>query len=493
MSDPNIPDDAGDTAPADSNKSNQPSLMNIKSRKVNSLMRVESDVLEPLTFSQSEAVWEFQPKGFLHPGSAIELGFSLNATLIRAFPFIGNGVNSLVRRAVLRTTAGRVINDTDDYDKLSGVNSMFLNNSSNKNREQYTSGRQIDFQVQYAVGSDISTTDRTTIVAGTGGYGLTNNLEYSEMVPVALAEGAQGLSVQPHLLNSAESTFQIKLSDLFPYMKAGNQIPLFLLPNEKVQVVLYWANTDGTDRFGISQGDETAGRTDEAITLTQGKCKIIADYTFYSNDLMNEFRDEYKNGMQFQYNDTRLSKQSLSVANCLNNVRNLGGNGMVVDSVVWCYNDDAGNELNLLGDCVGEAPAVDGTSRSLLTSNLFINSEFLFPQSVSNPARHFHNLKEASGMIPFISRECYSGQGIEGLVSGAGVHAFEGRSQTGNISGEFFYQGFRTSGLSQRIDNTGIKLHSDAIMGGAAKVQRAWLDIKRYVVISDGHLECYYV
>ena len=491
MSDPNTPDDAGDTAPVDANRSNQPSLLNIKSIPTNSLMRVESDVLEPLTFSQSEAIWEFQPKGFLHPNSAIELGFSVGGAT-RAFPFLGVGVHSIVRRAVLRTTAGRVINDTDDWNKLQAVNSMFFNNSSNKNREQYTSGRQVDFNVQYAVGSDTDTTDRTTVAAGTGGYGLCNNYDYCEVAPAALRDGEQGANVQKHLLNSAESTWQIKLHELFPYMKAGNQLPLFLLPNEKIQVVLYWANTAGTDRFAISQADETAGRTDEVINLVQGSCKIIADYSFYDGVLMDRFREEYKNGMQFSYNDTRLSKQSLTIANALNNVRNIGGNGMLVDSVVWNYNPDDGSELNLLGPFIGEAPSIDDVTRNRLTSNLFINSEFLFPQSVSNPARQFHNLKEATGSVPFISRQCYSGQGVEGLVSGATVHAFEGRAQVGDLSGQFFHQGFRTSGLSQRIDNTGIKLHTDAIMG-AATTQRAWLDIKRYVVISDSHLECYYV
>ena len=499
MSDPNIPKDAGDTAPAEDkvDKSNQPSILNIKSIPKDTLMRVESDVLAPLTFSQSEAVWELQPKGFLHPNSALEIGFDVNGTLTRAFPFIGVGIHSIVRRAVLRTTAGRVINDTDDWNKLQAVNSMFLNNSSNKNREQYTSGRQLDFEVTYAEGSDTNTTPRGVagnVVAGTGGYGLSNNYEYCEIAPAQLDDGEIGSNVQNHLLNSAESTFQIKLHELFPYFKAGNQMPLFLLPNEKIQVVLYWADTAGTNRLAISSADEDAGRTDEAITLARSKCKFIADYTFYEGKIMEKFRDDYKDGMEFAYNDTRLSKQTLTAANALSNVRNLGGNGMVVDNVVWNYNVDTGGETSLLGSYVGDAPTVTAAvpSRNLLTSNVFINSEFLFPQSVSNPARHFHNLKEATGRIPFVSRQCYSGQGIEGSVSGVLDRAFEGRDQVDNLSSKFFHQGFRLEGLSTRINNSGIQLHSDAITG-ATVTQRAWLDIKRRVVISDGHLECYFI
>ena len=491
MSDPQTPDDAGDTAMA-SSKGSQPSLLNIKSLPTDSLMRVESDVLEPLTFSQSEAVWELQPKGFLHPNSAIEIGMSVGGAT-RAFPFVNVGVHSLVRRAVLRTTAGRVINDTDDWNHLQSVKSMFLNNSSNKEREQYTSGRQVDFAVQYAEGSDLSVTDRLTVVAGEGGYGLCNNLDYCEMASTLLTNGSQGANVQHHLLNTAESTFQIKLHELFPYMGAGNQLPLFLLPNEKIQVVLYWTQPGGTNRLCISQADETlAGvHVDSVINVVQGKCKLIADYTFYEGSIMEKFRDDYTKGMTFMYNDTRLSKQTVTVATAVNNVRNLGGNGMMVDNVIWNY-QEAGSELNLLGGFDAIAPSVVGVSRNRLTSNLFVNSEFLYPQSVTNPARQFHNLKEASKGIPFITRECYSGQGIEGLVSGATVHSFEGRSQGGEMNGEFFHQGFRLSGLGRRVDNTGIRLHASATMG-ADTTQRAWLSIRRYVVISDGHLECYYI
>ncbi len=42
--------DASDTAPAPSNSNQSPSILNIKSMETNTLMRVESDVLEPLTF-----------------------------------------------------------------------------------------------------------------------------------------------------------------------------------------------------------------------------------------------------------------------------------------------------------------------------------------------------------------------------------------------------------------------------------------------------------
>jgi len=571
--------DASDTAPAQNNSNQSPSILNIKSMETNTLMRVESDVLEPLTFSQSEAVWELQPKGFLHPGSSITIALDPNTTIARGFPYLGNGIQSLVRRAVLRTTAGRVINDTDDFNHLQSVKSMFVNNSVNKEREQFTTGRAIDFEMYYDQGSDVSSTD---------GYGLSNGNELNLNVATGGGTNRTGMSAQAVLLNTAEPEFQLKLHDLFGYCRAGNQLPLFLLPDERVQVVLYWANADQEDRLALNVVDN--GNTTEKLPITKEKCKFIANYTFYDGKIMDRFRDEYAGGLTFAYTDYRLAKQTVTggeagritsvtvtgggtgfttgtstgvdivggagngakatvvidasgiitsvtpttgkagrsyrkddiitlsggtpaigggtgtdlkvgsvgvAGTSINNVRNLGGNGMVVDSVVWQYADDEQIGDELLGRYTGETPAdTDGlageTDVKPLTSNLFINSRFLFPQDVSNPARHFHNLKEAETMLPFVSRCLYSGEGDEALVDDAN-HVYEGRDQVQALKGAFFHQGFRTSGLAQRINNQGIALHSDAILDDDTYTLRAWLEIKRYVVINDGHLESYFV
>ena len=568
--------DASDTAPSSSNAKQSPSILNIKSMETNTLMRVESDVLEPLTFSQTECVFELQPKGFLHPGSSITLALDKNATLTRAFPYLGVGIQGLVRRAVLRTTAGRVINDTDDFNHLQSIKSTFVTNSVNKEREQFTSGRAIDFEMYYKQGSDVSADD---------GYGLSNGNELNLNTATGGGTDRTGMSAQAVLLNNAEPEFQLKLHDLFGYCRAGNQIPLAFLPDERIQIVLYWANPDQEDRLAVNVADD--GNLNQKLPITKDKVKFIANYTFYDGKIMDRFRDEYAGGLTFAYTDYRLAKQTVtggeagriktftvttggtgftdgthtgvdivggtgngakatvvvagnavttmtistagrsykatdtillsggtpaigggtgtaitvatvgSAGTSINNVRNLGGNGMIVDSVVWQYADDAGEGDSLLGRFTGETPAdTDGlegqTDVKPLTSNLFINSRFLFPQDVSNPARLFHNLKEAESMLPCVSRCLYSGEGDEALVNDD-IHDYEGRDQVDALKGAFFHQGFRTSGLAQRINNQGIALHSDAILDDDTYTLRAWLEIKRYCVISDGHLESYFV
>ena len=482
MSDPNTPDDAGDDAPATApaGRNSQPSLLNIKTIPTNSLMRVESDILEPLTFSQSECVFELQPKGFLHPGSSISLAFDVNATIGRAFPYGNVGIHSLIRRAVLRTTAGRVINDTDDFNHLQSIRSAFVSPSVIKEREQYKSGKVLNFGVGYNDKSDV-----------TSQYGMVidNGMEQN-----VIAGDDQGVLSKPYILNKQEPEFSIKLHDLFNYCRAGNQLPLFLLPDERIQIVLYF--TDQGGRLSLGKGEDA--NVNLPIPLTQSLVKFVADYTFYDGEIMDKFRGEYEKGLTFSYTDYRLSKQSLSVANAVNNVRNIGGQGTVVKSVLMgCQDGDSdGDAMDMVGPFTNEVPADLGgagnRSQNDMELNLFINSEFLYPQSVTNPARQFHNLKEAEGMVPYLSNAMYSSQQDATVLTDQAGYEFEGRGLSTELGGLFFAHGFRTSGLATRIDNRGIDLHLNAVMQDPC-TQRAWLEIERYVVISDGHLECYFV
>ncbi len=478
--------DAGDSAPAPSpSKSNRPSILNTGSIPTNTAMKVQSDVLEPLTFSQSECVFRLQPRGILHPGSSITVACDVQAGIARAFPYLNIGIHSLIRRAVLRTTAGRVINDTDEYHKLQSVKSMFVQNSVNKEREQLLTGRQMDYELIYDVKSNVK--------SGLG-FGISNGYEYCDS---AVAGARQGLSVRPELLNSKSPEFRIKLHDLFEYCRQGNQLPLFLLPDEQLEVVLYWADAvDYSSRLAVSKGDDA--NVAQPVLITKSKCKMIADYVYYAGDIMDEIRSEFSRGMTFSYTDYRLSQQSVSGGaggTSIGNTRNIGGNGMAVSSVYWGHQLDR-NGTFLIGPYNSLVPTADGTAggkaRTPLKSNLFVNGEYLYPQDITNPARQFHNLKETAGMIPFVPRCLYSDEGSDALTIDAS-YEFEGRPQRSQFSGEFFHQGFRLSGLSQRIDNRGIDLHSDCEMGAGTYNLNAWIEVKKYVVITDGHLECYYV
>ena len=479
-----------------------PSIMNIKSLPVNQAQKVDTDVLEPLVFSQEFARWELMPKGFLHPNTKISVGIKANPLVPRGFPLVNIGIHSLVRRAVLKTSAGRVICETEDWNVLQGGLSTFISNSANKEREQYTTGRQMNYEVKYNPDSFHLADD----------YGLSNNNDYSTInsgtanPPIGLS--GPGLSVQEHLLTSNESTFQIALHDLFPFLKAGNQLPLYMLPNERIQIELFWepnekGNRMGQNASGLVVNPASTAKLYADWELVQTKCKLIADYVFYDQETMDRYAAENSN-MTFSYIDYRLSKQVLVGDATVNNVRNIGGQGRIVNKVLFAYEDPNYSEaLEVQGmhhtltsryTARNMAPTAGGNARLPLTSNIFVNSEFVYPQSIKNNARQFHNLKETGGMVPFVSRESYSGEGRGGITD----QDFEMSDTSRNIGGEFFWQGFRLTGINSRVDSRGIDLHTSGEMNSLAAethtgyVQRCWLEVVKYLTIKDGHLEVFF-
>ncbi len=138
--------------------------------------------------------------------------------------------------------------------------SQFLTASANLEREQFKTGRSMAYEQVF---NDKSGTTATT-------YGLSNGLEYNVLADGVITNMLTGLNVQPHLENVNESIFCLSLNDLFPYLKSGNQLPLYMMP--KVQLELYWTSDTAKARC---QTPTTASSF--PIKQTQ----FFADYLFY--------------------------------------------------------------------------------------------------------------------------------------------------------------------------------------------------------------------
>lgn len=468
---------------------NRPALLNIKSMPVSTALQFTTDVLDPVVNNDTFTRFEFQPKGFLHPNTqlVVSLTKSSNAVIAAAaFPFANVGLYSLIKRAVLKTADGTTICETDDLNELMGCKSQFVSNAANKEREQYKTGRQIAYEQVFSDGKGQIA----------GGYGLSNHFDYDirgatdgpgNVKPVGFKR--QGLSVEDHLLNEKESTFALSLHDLFPYLKSGNQLPLFMMP--RVQVELYWSDIVGNGRL-CSQTETLAA--DIQTQFPVKSVSIFADYLFYGGEFMAEYKQKNAD-LTFSYIDYRLSKNSLEdtkTGTVAQSIRNVGGNGMqVIKTFTQFAPQHAAADIKLL---VGKYAALGGAvigakgERQKLTTNLFFNNEFLFPQSVDNPAVHFHHLISAEGAPAYISREAYSGEG--NCIVKLGTHDYMGLEQRLNLQGKNFWQGHRLNNGS-RIDSKGIDFHSKGDLAVATE-QRVWLEILRYARLSPTGMQTFY-
>jgi len=140
------------------------------------------------------------------------------------------------------------------------------------------------------------------------------------------------------------------------------------------------------------------------------------------------------------------------------------------------------------------APSRTDDVNGVLTTNLFYNERFLYPQNVTNPAREFHNLQDAEQKIPYTTRDIYSNEG-SGLVtasSGGNAGHFEGRTQNVNLEGHLFWQGYRLN-RGERVGSKGIELTmNNNTLADGTYTQVAYIEVLRYATLNDGHLEVFF-
>ena len=166
---------------------------------------------------------------------------------------------------------------------------------------------------------------------------------------------------------------------------------------------------------------------------------------------------------------------------------------MVVSKVIAGYEfETADPHKHLVGTYNAVAPSFDAVKtkqRQELKSNLFVNSRFLYPQTVVNPATHFHHLIGSQGSPTFVSRDHYSGEG--GGLSSINLGKYESREPSGDLRGTQFWQGDKLLGVD-RVDSRGIDLHMDMPVANSIHTQRAWLEVLRYATLVDGEFNCYF-
>jgi hypothetical protein len=443
--------------------------------QTNMSMDVHSDVLDPIVCNQSNCRFVFQNKGYLSEGSRITLAVEGNAATTAAgqgafFP-VNVGVHSLIRRATL-SVGGQTICEIDDYNHFKAFESMFLSSEINRDREAYMSGRCLAHDFRYNASANADGNSNTKADS----YGFATNMEYD----------GGALLVQPELNINNKPVFSVTLGELFPFMK-GTNLPLFAMKQEVI-IDLVWEPA-GSGRVSINDNLDLGATPPQIIT---SEVKLVADYIFYDGQIMSQqLNSMMGKSTTFAYNDYRLTKTSLSVADAKNSVRNLGGAGRLVTKVITFLNDDGRNASFITNKYGAVAPSRDYVSatklNNTLTTNIRMNDFFVFPIDLSNSAVLFDKTSRAVGSVPFVTREEYSGEGNT-LTSAT----FEAHAQNGSsgLEGNFFFQAYKLP--AGRVNARGLELttkFSDLeVPDDTTYTQRTYIEIKRIAVLENGFL-----
>jgi len=521
-----------------------PDLLKIGAVPSNTAQDVETAVLEPVVHSDTFCRFVFQNKGILHSHSKIEIGLK-NLASGAIFP-VGVGVYSLIERVALKMGT-KTICEIEDFGHWYAYKSMFVANENNKERELYQNARAMSHQPHYE--------DARLNAGPTAGGGESNTLsafteldwgrdynDYRHSTAVAKVDSTMVLNEQDWMNLSQRKfdkrtqvalqardddtpLFQMSLSELCPFLKM-NQLPLYMI-KEQVSLELTFskkgkdADSDSSRRITqIALSDQTtAGLPTAEIDTT--KTRLIADYLYFPQEMMEAYAQSNAN-MSFTYVDYQLSKYSVDKDAIKSQaIRNIGGAGRIVSKLFWGVQDEFQEAEYLLNNYYSqgpsrtytETPATDSNGNA--TFNIKYNDNFLYPIDVDNSARHFYNVQNTEGLVPFVNREEYCGEGDQtttrsavGWVQGgngatSGTQAV--RANHPNFVSKFFWSGARLN-KNQRINSRGIELYfkvnelptkitrndgaTDFVSPGY--IQRVYMEVVRTATLSNGYFQCYY-
>lgn len=477
-----------------------PDLVRIGSVSTDTAINVQTDILDPVIFSESECRFVLDNKGILHSNSRVTFSTAGDTKVARTgrtfFP-AGVGVHSLIQRASLRVGT-KTICEIEDFNFYSAYETNFLPPDAIKEREQVMTGRFM------SIAPSLQDRGFPLINASKTGS-LTESLTEAKSIqidngkdPTSVPIGTEiahpilrTVAPKPNRViwdyqNEANKpTYSVLLADLFPFLKM-NQLPLYMM-SEQVSIHLTFtpqATTVGnelrvttTDGFGLNN----------PVTLSRTDCQLIADYIYYPQDMMEQYRQE-NSTMTFSYVDYQFVKRTVEETEYTTGlIQNLGGAGRVVNKVFTGTQIRDDGYQSLLQQYVAEGPVTGTTSVGTVTTNLKYNDVFLYPIDVVNNARHFHNVFSAEGRVPHISRDLYRGEGQLTTTQTVlpGSTDFEGYSSEDGLESNFFYTAYRLNS-GERVNSRGIELYDKRLTMADAGTMRAWLQIVKVATLRDG-------
>ncbi len=464
-----------------------PDLLKVSPMETSTATDVETSITEPVVISDTFCRFVLLNKGILHSHSKITLAVTKPDTADRFFP-PNVGVASLIKRCALKVGT-KTLQEIDGYNFLTAYKSMFINNEHQLERELPQSGRSICHEFRYSDATDTSGGAANDTKAPT--YGLATGKEYN-----VATTGGEGDLRLPQFANIKNSpVLQIALSDLFPMLKQ-TQLPLYMM-KEQVSIELHFA--DAGERCQSASTVATA-----AYAIDQDEVKFIADYIYYPQQMMDAYAQANQQ-ITINHFDYRHSKVSLtSETAAQQQIRNLGGAGRIVTKVMSGVQSDKSDDLSILNKyhamvpgnnyVFGDVPAA-GKVNGSITYNIKYNDRFLYPIDVKNSARHFHNVAQAEGVPPFVTREEYSSEGVAltddkfmgyKQSSGRAAAALGGRG----LFGRFGWLANRLN-RNERVNSRGVEVFFkyDALETDGSDVftQRSWIEMVKITQLNGGY------
>ena len=388
-------------------------LLRLNDTKQKGNVKIESDILEPATSSQSYATFNLARKGILSNDSRLVLGlFASNGTT--RLTMMG-GAYSVIKNATLRLTdSGTVIAQTTDVNYLASIFNHYKKQEERDLVGRYKNGTYNVYDYEE---------DTTTNINGL--YGIGN---------MSVAGANRDQHSRDRLGTTAENRIEyvISLSELFPELFPLS-LPLFAISGQ-VQLFLEFSEDGVTGERAVASTGNNADIGQVQIDLTH--LQFISDHVFYDAPTMDQLLASTRTSMglvipyadfnEIVFTHVAPAEPTANNRSVVPYNRSVGLSGLQVRYMLF-HNQDTAADAQPVGaqKIAGKYASLDsraGVGGQAL--QIQINNNNVFNQDLLTE-EFFRELEEVTGKPPSIPLPAYTsiGQVTDGTL-GDGANKF---------------------------------------------------------------------
>jgi hypothetical protein len=363
-----------------------PAILNVSTIQSVENMNIKTEVLDPITITDQQAIFQIPKNGILDGGSTVQLGVLADPK--NFFP-LNTGIHGLIKSVFLKV-GGQTIASNDDYAYYTTMTRQF---------ETPEHRAYVDMVKSGACG------DRW-------GVGESGRLGYRDLLTTVNATATLTSSVVPEFIRptlnpTTTPLFTVPLSTLIPMMRS-RQLPLMAI-KEHVYLEINF-NTQAASAPGvitcITQGQEAHS----AVVVSTTNIKFMSDHLYYTDEKMNGMLNQTlsEQGMSVLYEDLITTRADVPPATVPTGgvatqvvERQLAVSGKVVRNIM-IHEKNNGQNHNLLGNYLS-------TDLIIPTEfNLRINDQRIYDRNLVSQPRKYNELTNVLNKPLMVPNQLYS-------------------------------------------------------------------------------------
>lgn len=475
-----------------------PDILNVRTLPTIDNMEIKTEILDPITATNNEVVFQIPMNGILDGGSFVSLAVRNPTGNNDSFFPLQTGIHGLVRNAYLMSGA-RVIASTEGYGHYQTMVRQFETPEHREYVEQVKTGNSVD---------------RFNEVSTDTGRIMPKDLDYT-----TFANDNSAVAVVPNFIKPTDDdattpVFSVPLSHLIPFMRS-RQLPLYAM-KETLYLRLVFNTQTAKDQGTICcfpDGSASSG----VIVPSLSNIKFYSDHLYYEDGSMDRTRNAIfsENGLSYLYEDTILTTSQIPAVTAPTSPaiveqrieRDIAVSGRVVRNLLISDKPQALSH-SLLGQYVSPCLHTDDLI------NFRINEQRIYDRDLENPAHKHNELTQVMGKPLQVPNQLYSFDADSdkstadhslnqnsvyiGKIEGKQLPNATNTDVTNDIRGVNHYVGIDLTTSGMNVLGNGKRIGVKPIIvsktlkrtaGGAdAREMRCWASVERLITIRNGEV-----